>query len=156
MSMIIYTAVRLTLFVPGSCPLPVACQPRPEQTVWCWWLTTCRAQSAVWCDLCEQPGTHLQNSMTLTWAGKASRTTLLPGEPTAIWHFFRWSLSWLTGLPPMKTWHSRPSMAQPIAMTTEWICTAISRVGARTRTFRTRKQIWPFLRILDRLWVIAD
>lgn len=62
----------------------------------------------------------------------------LPGEPTAMWHFFRWCLSWLTALPPMKTWHSRPSMAQPIAMSTEWICTAISRVGAKTRTWEMR------------------
>lgn len=57
-----------------------------------------------------------------------------PGDPTAMWHFLRLILSWLTGVPPMKTWHCRPSMALPIAMTTEWICTAISRVGASTST----------------------
>lgn len=51
-----------------------------------------------------------------------------------MWHLFRWLLSWLTARPPINTWHCKPSIAPPTASSTEWICTAISRVGARTRT----------------------
>lgn len=103
-------------------PNSISCLMRPEHTT----------------------GTLLPNKnnsgVAITWRGTADYYPgFLPGEPTATWHFFRWVLSWLTGLPPMKTWHSRPSMAQPMAMTTEWICTAISRVGASTRTCRREK-----------------
>lgn len=65
-----------------------------------------------------------------------------------MWHPFRRLLSWLTARPPMNTWHCRPSMAPPTASSTEWICTAISRVGARTRTFSKNQQ-------RDRTWLLA-
>lgn len=132
-------SVRLTLSAPESCPPPAACQPRPEQTAWCWLWTTCPARWAAWSDLRALQRARLQNESTTPSLGSRS-VDASPGEPTAMWHFFRWFLSWLTALPPMNTWHSRPSMAQPIAMTTEWICTAISLVGAKTRTCREQEE----------------
>lgn len=53
-----------------------------------------------------------------------------------MWHFFSRTLSWLRGVPPMKTWHSKPSIFTPMVVITAWICTAISRVGARIRICR--------------------
>lgn len=64
---------------------------------------------------------------------KVQWSVLLPGEPTAMWHFFSLILSWFKGVPPMKTWHSKPSILIPIVVITAWICTAISLVGAKTR-----------------------
>lgn len=50
-----------------------------------------------------------------------------------MWHFFSLILSWLRGVPPMKTWHAKPSIFMAIIVITAWICTAISLVGARIR-----------------------
>lgn len=65
----------------------------------------------------------------------------LPGEPTAIWHFLSLILSWFKGVPPMKTWHSKPSILIPIVVITACICTAISRVGAKTRIWNKYNSI---------------
>lgn len=57
----------------------------------------------------------------------------LPGEPTAIWHFLSLVLSCDNGVPPIKTWHSNPSIFIPMAVITECIWTAISLVGANIK-----------------------
>ena len=65
-----------------------------------------------------------------------------PGDPTAIWHLFRNFLSLSTGIPPMKEWTPSPDMWKPIARMTSLICTAISRVGANTRTCHEWNNVW--------------
>ena len=74
-----------------------------------------------------------QKHQVLCTVSEAQQSSSIPGEPTAMWHFFSLTLSWLRGVPPMKTWHSKPSIFTPIVVITAWICTAISRVGAKIR-----------------------
>lgn len=62
------------------------------------------------------------------------KNVVLPGVPTAIWHFLSFCLSGPIIVPPMNTWHRRPVIADPIEWITSSICTAISLVGARTKT----------------------
>ena len=49
--------------------------------------------------------------------------------------FSAFTLSSLTGIPPINVWHFSPVMPWPIDLITSQICTAISLVGANTRTY---------------------
>lgn len=129
----------LTLAV-DNMPSSISCLMRPENTHQ---------------DICHQKQASPWNHEEIPSIYRHP-TGFLPGEPTAMWHFFRWALSWLTGLPPMKTWHSRPSIAQPMAITTEWICTAISRVGAKTRTcIRSKTIVRKNPQAISRSWMLV-
>ena len=58
-----------------------------------------------------------------------------------MWQSCSFFLSSWSGSPPMKVWHRKLGMALPRLFTTSQICMAISRVGARTKTWKQKRKV---------------